>query len=127
MTVSKSLNENLINLKDLLKFEKHLVIDLIDVNGVEGVFISKNFIDFDIIKFIKNYFGDVRGFENVSITQSMSPPKKLHLEKSLDIADVNIFLNSNMAVLVIDDVPYLYGICVDNSDDIMINDSNSFE
>ncbi len=121
MTVSKSLNENLIKMKELLKFEKHLVVDLIDVNGVDSVFISKNFIDFDIIKFIRNYFGDVRGFENVSITQTMSPPKKLHLEKSLNIEDINIFLNSNMAVLVIEGVPYLYGICVDNGNPVFVN------
>lgn len=114
MTVSKSLNENLVSLKDLLKFEKHLIVDLIDVNGVEGVFISKNFIDFDIIKFMRNYFGEVRGFENINITQSMSPPKKLHLEKSLYVEDVNKFLNNNKAVLVIDGIPQIYGVGVDN-------------
>ncbi len=98
-----------------MKFEKHLAIDLIDINGVEGVFISKTFIDFDIIKFIKNYFGEVRGFENVSITQSMAPPKKLHLEKSTVVEDINMFLNSNMAVLIIDGVPHMYGISTDES------------
>ncbi len=127
MTVSKDLNENLIKLKDLLKYEKNLAIDLIDINGVEGVFISKTYIDFDIIKFIKNYFGEVRGFENVSITQSMTPPKKLHLEKSMVIEDINIFLNSNMAVLIIDGVPHLYGICTDDKDvSININTGQFF-
>ncbi len=124
MIVSKDLNENLINIKDLLKFEKNLAIDLIDVNGVDGVFISKTNIDFDIIKFIKNYFGEVRGFENVSITQVMTPPKKLHLEKSMVIEDINIFLNSNMAVLIIDGVPHLYGISTD--DDNVNIDSGGF-
>ncbi len=126
MIVSKDLSDNLIKIKDLLKFEKNLVIDLIDINGVEGVFISKNFIDFDIIKFIRDYFGEVRGFENVSITQSMSPPKKLHLEKSVEVEDINIFLNSNMAVLIIDGVPYLYAISTDDYNvNVSINTNNS--
>ncbi len=126
MIVSKSLNENLIRIKELLKFEKNLVIDLIDINGVEGVFMSKNLIDYDIIKFIKNYFGEVRGFENISITQTMTPPKKLHLEKSLNVEDINVFLNSNMAVLIIEGVPYLYGISVDDDSPVFVN-LNDFE
>lgn len=114
MLVSRNLNENLVKIKDLIRLEKNLTIDLININGVDGLFISKNYIDVDIIKFMKQYFGDVRGFENISFTQSLEPTKKLNLEKSIEIQDVNKYLLSNKAVLVIDGVPQVYGIGVDN-------------
>ncbi len=114
MLVSRDLYENLVKIKDLVRLERNLVIDLIDINGVEGLFISKTNIDSSVFKFMKQYFGDLSGFENTSFTQSLEPTKKLDLKKSIEIEDINRFLNSNMAVLVIDGVPQIYGIGVDN-------------
>ncbi len=114
MLVSGNLYENLVQIKDLVKLERNLVIDLIDINGVEGLFISKNYIDSSIFKFMKQYFGNVSGFEHTSFTQSLEPVKKLDLEKSVSLEDVNKFLNTNKAVLVIDGIPQIYGIGVDN-------------
>ncbi len=114
MLVSKNLYENLVKIKELLKLEGNLVIDLINVNVVEGLLVSKSIIDGNIYRFMKHYFGDVGGFENSSFTQSLEPIKKLDLQKSVNIEDINRFLNSNMAVLVIEGIPQLYGIGVDN-------------
>ncbi len=114
MLVSRDLHENLIKIKDLVKLERNLVIDLIDINGVEGLFISKNYIDSSIYKFMKQYFGKISGFEHTSFTQSLEPVKKLDLQKSVEIEDVNKFLNSNKAVLVIDGISQIYGVGVDN-------------
>ncbi len=121
MLVSRKLDENLKIIQDKIKFERNLVIDLLDINGREAVFISKKGIDYNVIKFIKNYFGNVTGFERVDFTQSLEPAKKLDLKKSFDINDVNTYLNENKAVLILDGVPHMYGIGVDNS-----NLSNSY-
>ncbi len=114
MLVSRDLHENLVKIKDLVKLERNLVIDLIDINGVEGLFISKSYIDSSIYKFMKQYFGNISGFEHTSFTQSLDPVKKLDLKKSVEIEDVNKFLNNNKAVLVIDGIPQIYGVGVDN-------------
>ncbi len=114
MLVSGNLNENLIHIKDLVRLERNLVIDLIDINGVEGLFISKSYVDSSIFKFMKQYFGNVKGFENTSFTQSLEPTRRLDLQKSVCLEDVNRFLNNNKAVLVIDGIPQIYGVGVDN-------------
>ncbi len=114
MLVSRDLHENLMKIKDLVKLERNLVIDLIDINGVEGLFVSKAFIDSSIFKFMTQYFGEIHGFENTSFSQSLEPVKKLDLQKSFNIEDINKYLNNNMAVLVIDGIPQIYGIGVDN-------------
>ncbi len=115
MLVSRKLEDNLQIVQDKIKFERDLVIDLLDINGRDAVFISKKGIDYSVVKFIKNYFGNVTGFERVNFTQSLEPAKKLDLKKSFNISDINTYLNENKAVLMLDGVPHMYGIGVDNS------------
>lgn len=126
MVVSKILYENLIKISEQIKYEKNLAIDLIYVNGVECVFISKTNIDRTILKFIKQYFGDVKGFENMKFTQSLEIDKKqkqLSIEKSYEIYDVRKFLIQGFAVLVIEGIPQIYGIGTKNSDMWLVQDS----
>ncbi len=121
MTISKNLNENLIKIKDLIKHEKNLAIDLINVSGFEGVIISNKFVDLDIIKFVKSYFGDVRGFENVSFTESATTENKLRLEKSVDLKDINFYLNSGMAIFLLEGNTNIYGISTNYENIVSFN------
>lgn len=124
MIVSKILYENLIKISEQIRFEKNLAIDLININGVEGLFISKNNIDIDILKFIKKYFGEVKGFENTNVFQSMSVggnSKKLEVKKSYEMQDVMNFLEIGLAVLVIEGIPQIYGIGIDNNAGVKAN------
>ncbi len=114
MIVSRNLTENLSRIKNLIRLERNLSVDLVDVEGVSGFFVSRKAIDADVIKFINRYFGEIKGFENTAFFQTLSPVKKLELKKSSQIEDINVFLNENKSVLVINGLPHLYGIGIDN-------------
>lgn len=113
MFVSRVLKENLYSIKNIVRLEKNLLFDLVNIGDLEGFFISRSHINIDIIKLVNREFGEMKNFDSRIISQSVNVVEKVNIKKSSRLEDISKFLNENKCILVIDGIPFIYGIGIE--------------